>query len=90
MRTLLFLLPALLAASVPAAASASAGAEVQVGLFYFLWHGEHGKDGPWDISKILAADPEAGKKPNGPMWGPWGANHHWGEALYGYYCADDE
>ena len=90
MRTLLFLLPALLAASVPAAASTSAGAEVQVGLFYFLWHGEHGKDGPWDISKILAADPEAGKKPNGPMWGPWGANHHWGEALYGYYCADDE
>ena len=73
MRTLLFLLSALLAASVPA------GAVGQVGLFYFLWHGEHGKDGPWDISKILAADPEAWKKPNGPMWGPWGAYHHWGE-----------
>ena len=29
----------------------------KVGLFYFLWLGEHGRKGPWDVSKILAADP---------------------------------
>jgi hypothetical protein len=64
--------------------------ERQVGLFYFLWLGEHGKSGPWDVSKILAVDPKAGYKPNSPVWGPWGAYHHWGEPLYGYYYSDDE
>ena len=33
------------------------------GLFYFLWLGEHGRRGPWDVSKILADDPDAGQKP---------------------------
>ena len=61
-----------------------------VGLFYFLWLGEHGKNGPYDITKILAADPDAGQKPDGSMWGPWGAYHHWGEPLYGYYFSNDE
>ena len=88
MNTVKFAAAALVAAAV--CAPIRADAEGQVGLFYFLWHGEHGRNGPWDISKILAADPEAGHKPNGSMWGPWGAYHHWGEALYGYYYADDE
>ena len=26
-----------------------------VGIFYFLWLGEHGTDGPYDVSKIRAA-----------------------------------
>lgn len=64
--------------------------ERQVGLFYFLWLGEHGRKGPWDVSKIVEADSDAGQKPDGPMWGPWGAYHHWGEPLYGYYFSDDE
>ena len=59
-----------------------------VGLFYFLCLGEHGKcGGPYDISKILAADPDAGQKPESSLWGPWNETHHWGEPLYGYYCA---
>ena len=31
----------------------------QVGIFYFLWLGEHAGDGPWDVTKILARDPQA-------------------------------
>lgn len=61
-----------------------------VGMFYFLWLGEHGRRGPYDISKILAADPGAPHKPESPAWGPWGAFHHWGEPLFGYYFSDDE
>ena len=61
-----------------------------VGMFYFLWLGEHGCGAPRDISKILAADPDAGKKPDSPVWGRVGHYHHWGEPLYGYYRSDDE
>ncbi|MBW3622235.1 MAG: hypothetical protein KY468_02365, partial [Armatimonadetes bacterium] len=61
-----------------------------VGIFYFLWLGEHGTDGPYDVSKILAKDPKAITDPNHPLWGPMHAFHHWGEPLFGYYLSDDE
>lgn len=61
-----------------------------VGLFYFLWLGEHGRNPPRDITKMVAADPQAGYKPDDPKWGPVGFYHHWGEPLYGYYYSDDE
>lgn len=60
-----------------------------VGVFYFLWLGEHGTDGPFDISRILATDPNALNDPNSPLWGPVGKFHHWGEPLFGYYLSDD-
>jgi hypothetical protein len=65
-----------------------------VGIFYFLWLNErHNKsrqgDHPFDISKIMAADPEALKKPDSPLWGSMGQAHYWGESLYGYYNSDD-
>ena len=60
-----------------------------VGIFYFLWEGQHGTGGPYDVTKILAADPDARKKPDSPLWGPPGAFHHWGEPLFGYYLSDD-
>lgn len=60
-----------------------------VGIFYFLWLGQHGTDGPYDITKILAADPDAMKKPTSPLWGPPLKFHHWGEPLFGYYLSDD-
>lgn len=53
-----------------------------VGMFYFLWHGQHGKTGPYDITKIIA-DPA-----NHPWGGP-GAFHWWGEPAVGYFLADD-
>lgn len=61
-----------------------------VGMFYFLWLGRHGDAGPFDISKILRANPEAIKDPLDPMWGPMYAPHHWSEPLFGYYVSDDD
>ena len=60
-----------------------------IGVFYFLWHGAHINGGPYDISKILAADPDALRKPDSPLWGPLHAPHHWGESIFGYYLTDD-
>ena len=60
-----------------------------VALFYFLWHGAHAQGGPYDISRILATDPEAMEKPDSPLWGPLHAPHHWGESVFGYYRSDD-
>jgi hypothetical protein len=60
-----------------------------VAMFYFLWH-EAGYSGPFDVTKILAADPAARHKPTSPPWGPLYAPHHWGESIFGYYLGDDE
>jgi hypothetical protein len=63
-----------------------------VGILYFLWHGAHVNDtwrGPYDISNILARDPQAMRKKDSPLWGPLGAPHHWGESIFGYYRTDD-
>ena len=61
-----------------------------VGIFYFLWNGQHGKEGPYDISRITKKAPEAIYNPEHPLWGPVGFPHHWGEPLFGYYMSDDE
>jgi hypothetical protein len=39
---------------------------------------------PYDISKLLKADPDQ------PKYGPLHAFHHWGEPYFGYYLPDDE
>ena len=62
----------------------------QIGLFYFLWLGEHGRGGPYDISKIVKEHPDAGYHPDADYWGGYGVYHHWGEPFYGYYYSDDE
>ena len=41
----------------------------QIGLFYFLWLGEHGRHKPYDISKITAEHPDAGYHPPTPTVG---------------------
>ena len=61
-----------------------------VGIFYFLWLGAHVNGGPFDITKMLAKDPNAINDANSPLWGPLYAPHHWGEPLFGYYLTDDE
>ena len=65
-----------------------------VGIFYFLTHNDdYAKnprgDGPYDVAKIMAQDPEALKKPDSPLWGKVGTSHYWGEPLYGYYRSTD-
>ena len=64
--------------------------ERYVGLFYFLWHGEHGDPGIYDLQKILdQAGPEAAKNESCGLYGPQGALHWFAEPLYGYYYARD-
>ena len=60
-----------------------------VGMFYFLWHGSHTRCEPYDISKILAKDPDAINHPESPLWGPVYSYHYWSEPLFGYYLSSD-
>lgn len=63
----------------------------EVGLFYMIWHGQHGiTDQPYDITKLLEQDPEALWDVNGRGNSPVSALHYWGEPLYGYYNMQDE
>ncbi len=64
-----------------------------VGVFYFLWQGQHGKDYLYDNSKIVAANPNAINSEED--WIASGGGllndfHFWGEPLFGYYTSDDE
>jgi len=61
----------------------------QIGIFYFLWLGQHGAAGPHDITRILEAHPDAMQTPTSPPWGALHAPHHWGESLFGYYLGSD-
>ena len=71
----------------------SAGpSEKQVGVLYFLWAGEHGTDGPYDITEITKRDPQAylsAERWEAAGGGGYGAFHHWGEPLFGYYLQSD-
>lgn len=53
-----------------------------VGVFYFILHGLHGQEGPYDVTKMLAANPE------NPGFEP-GKAYFWGEPEHGYYLATD-
>ena len=61
-----------------------------IGMFYFLWMGAHGTNGPFDVTQILKKHPEAINNENHPAWGPLNAFHHWGESWFGYYLSTDE
>lgn len=63
----------------------------EVGVFYFLWSGEHGIYGPYDITKITQEHPDA--ITSAENWekygGGYGSFSFWGEPLFGYYLARD-
>lgn len=61
-----------------------------VGLFYFLWIGEHGDHGALDMTKIVEEGGKDALKASYKGWGPVGAMHFWGEPLYGYYYSSDK
>jgi len=54
-----------------------------VGIFYFLWLGQHGRT-LYDNSVLLAENPAD------PKYGSPGTYHFWGQPLFGYYQADEE
>ena len=63
-----------------------------VGLFYFLWQGQHTgqQQGIYDISAMLEnGDPELWETQTNSV-SPVGQYHYWGEPLYGYYNSTDE
>lgn len=60
----------------------------QVGMFYFLWHGDGTSPEKWDLSKIVPNNPEVLNDFDHPAWGG-GGMYYWGEPIYGYYRADD-
>ena len=70
--------------------------EHYVGIFYFLWQGEHGDNGVYDLQKIMdtfgddAKDATAKDEDGNSLYGPVGAMHWFAEPLYGYYYAKDE
>ncbi len=72
----------------------SAGeSEKLVGVFYFLWQGQHGKNYLYDNTKIVAANPNAiNSEEEWLASGGGNVNdfHFWGEPLFGYYSSDDE
>lgn len=68
-----------------------------IGIFYFLWHGEHGDSGVFNLQNIKdtygelaqnanAVDPVTQKR----IYGNVGTMHWFAEPLYGYYYANDE
>ncbi len=64
--------------------------ERYVGLFYFLWHGEHGDSGIFDLQKIIdELGVEEASKLSCGKYGPVGEMHFFAEPLYGYYYAND-
>lgn len=64
--------------------------EHYVGLFYFLWQGEHGDSGIFDLQKILETGGDDSLNAESGLYGPVGAMHWFSEPLYGYYYAKDE
>lgn len=72
----------------------SAGdSEKLVGVFYFLWQGQHGSTRIIDNSKLVAEHPDAINSEE--EWiAAGGGNqqefHFWGEPLLGYYSSSDE
>lgn len=65
-----------------------------VGIFYFLFLGEHksttngaGDDGIFNMEEILKNPAATGANYSG--WGPVNAMHHFAEPLYGYYYSSD-
>lgn len=60
----------------------------KIGIFYHVWHGYH-NTGIFNITELLANDPDSLWDPDGNENSPMKAFHYWGEPLYGYYNSSD-
>ncbi|MDF1576684.1 MAG: T9SS type A sorting domain-containing protein [Bacteroidales bacterium] len=66
-----------------------------VGIFYITWHTEDhytNFKSPFsaDVTKILAADPNARLDADHPLWNRPTISYHWGEPELGYFLSQDE
>ena len=61
-----------------------------VGIFYFLWHGQHGDSGANNMQQIIDQSGDAAGDLSNPLWGDVHQWHWWNEPLYGYYYIEDE
>ncbi len=63
-----------------------------VGIFYITWHSDSlaNLKSPYsaDVSKVLAAEPQARLDPKHPLWTE--GSYHWGEPELGYFLSKDE
>ncbi|HPC18109.1 MAG TPA: hypothetical protein P5318_11050 [Candidatus Hydrogenedentes bacterium] len=63
-----------------------------VGIFYITWHSDSlaGLKSPYaaDVTKVLAADPNARLDAKHPLWTE--GSYHWGEPEMGYFLSKDE
>ncbi len=65
--------------------------EHYVGIFYFLWMGEHQDTGAWDMTHIVEQyGDKAFNTKTCNAWGPVGQMHYFAEPLYGYYYSSDQ
>ncbi len=65
--------------------------EHYVGIFYFLWMGEHQDTGAWDMTHIVEEyGTDAFNTKTCSAWGPVGQMHYFAEPLYGYYYSSDQ
>lgn len=67
--------------------------EKLVGVFYFLWHSQHGSTRIIDNTKLVREHPEAINSEEAWLAAGGGNQqefHFWGEPLLGYYSANDE
>ena len=61
-----------------------------VGIFYLLWTGDEYSYGPYDVTKILADQPDMRETPTFRHSGPKEWHYaYWGEPLFGYYKLTD-
>lgn len=68
-----------------------ANGEHYVGIFYFLWMGEHGDSGAFDNTHIVEKfGDKAFNTKTCNAWGPVGQMHYFAEPLYGYYYSSDQ
>lgn len=59
-----------------------------VGMFYFVWHGEHTNKGIFDVTKFKNECPDELWDVNSTV-SPLGEFHYFDEPLYGYYKSSD-
>lgn len=65
-----------------------AESEKDVGVFYFVWHGEHTSN-IYDITKLNESNPDELWSTANSTISPLNVMYYWGEPLYGYYSSDD-